>query len=135
MLEFTDKFDSFVCVGDSISVDHDGFTVTARIGYDDCHNIDDDDCHNVDQSVTGCSDEQNETLIANRKAWFDDEWFYGVIVLSVSKNGVMLDENAASLCGIEVNYPTRDSGYLMEVANELLSEALERGHTVIESLL
>ena len=134
MLEFTDKFDSFVCMGDSISVDHDGFTISARIEFDDQYTIDDDDAHNVDQSVTGCDDEQQETLLKNRRAWMENEWWYGGVVLSVSKNDIMLDEHAASLWGIEINYPTSDNGYLTDVANELLSEALERGHDAIESL-
>jgi hypothetical protein len=134
MLGFTDKFDSFVCMGDSISVDHDGFTITARIEYDDQYKIDDDDVHNVDQSVTGCDEEQYQTLLKNRQAWMENEWWYGGVVLSVSKNDIVLDDHAASLWGIEVNYPTSDNGYLTDVANELLSEALERGHDAIESL-
>lgn len=131
---FTDKFDSFVCIGDTIETEVDGFTITARVEFDDCYGIDDDDVHNSDQSVTGCSDEQNETLIANRQAWYNNDWWYGGVVVCVSKNGVVLDEHAASLWGIEVNYPTGDNSYLTEIANELLSEAVEQGRATMELL-
>jgi len=37
---------------------------------------------------------------------------------------VMLASHAASLWGIEANYPGTDNSYLIEVANELLPEAV-----------
>jgi len=36
-----------------------------------------------------------------------------------------MDDHAASLWGIEANYPDSDNAYLTEVANGLLPEALE----------
>jgi len=133
---FTEQFDEHVCEGDGISVEVDGFTLTARIEHDgDCH-IDDDDYHSEDQNVTGCDDEQFAELLAARKAWFDDEWFYCGVVVSVSKNSVVLDKHAASLWGIEANYPGQVAGdsYLTTVANELVEEALERGKAVLATL-
>lgn len=131
---FKENFDSFVCTGDSIQLDAEGFTVTARIEHDCQYHIDDDDCHNPDQSVTGCNDEQYATLLENRQAWMDNEWFYCGVVLSVSKAGVVLDDHAVSLWGIEANYPTGDNSYLRDVANELLSDAVEEGHAVMQRL-
>lgn len=131
---FTDNFDSFVCMGDTIELDVEGFTITARLEHDEQSHIDDDDCHNVDQSVTGCDDEQYATLLKNRQAWLDGEWVYCGVVLSVSKAGVTLDNHAASLWGIEANYPTGDNKYLRDVANELLSDAVEQGHAIMIKL-
>ena len=122
---FTQKFDRFVCEGDTIETERDGFTITARIVHDPDSGIDDDDCHNPDQSVTGCDDEQHEALMSAREAWLNDEWFYCGIILDVSRNGVPVETHAASLWGIEANYPGSDNSYLTEVANELLDEALE----------
>jgi hypothetical protein len=131
---FTEKFDSYVCEGDTIQTEIDGLTITATIERDQDYRIDDDDCHNPDQAVTGCSDKQFKKLLAARQAWFDDEWFYCGVVLSVEKNGVVLAEYAASLWGIEANYPGSDNSHLAEVANELLPEALEEGKRVLASL-
>ena len=44
-------------------------------------------------------------------------------------DGLTLDKFAASLWGIEANYPDSDNAYLSEVANELLSEALAEAKT------
>lgn len=136
---FEKGFDHYVCEGDRITCEADGFTVTARIERDYGYHIDDDDCHNPDQKVTGCNDKQFRQLLRARQEWFDDEWFYGGVVLEVSRNGVTLDNHAASLWGIECNYPyTGDpkdpNAYLLEVANELLPEALERGRKVLAQL-
>jgi hypothetical protein len=63
-------------------------------------------------------------------AWKNDDWFYGGVVLAVEKGGVTLDRCAASLWGIECNYPKHPdaasaqddfpNSYLTEAANELL---------------
>jgi hypothetical protein len=61
------------------------------------------------------------------RAWCNDEWSYVGVVVSVSRNGVVLDEHAASLWGIE-----SDAGdYLREVANELADEALDAGRVAL----
>jgi len=67
-------------------------------------------------------DGETERVMA---AWKNDEWYYCGVILSVAIEGLTLDRFAASLWGIEVNYPDSDNAYLTEVANELLSEALE----------
>ena len=73
-------------------------------------------------------------MLDARKAWFNDEWFYCGIMLSVSYKGIVLDSNAASLWGIEANYPGSDNKYLTEIANELLPEALQAGKEILDSL-
>lgn len=69
------------------------------------------------------------------KAWCNDEWYYGGVSLMVSKEGVVLEEFAASLWGIAVNHPHGDNSYLTEVANELLDEAIRVGKAQLEKLL
>jgi hypothetical protein len=59
------------------------------------------------------------------KAWCNDEWHYVGVRLAVFRAGVPLASHAASLWGIEANYPGSDNAYLQEVANELLPEALD----------
>ena len=57
-------------------------------------------------------------------AWKNDEWFYCGIILSVKIEDVELTDHAASLWGIEANYPDSQNEYLSEVANELVGEAM-----------
>lgn len=64
------------------------------------------------------------------KAWCDDEWYYVGVVLSVSRNGIMLERHAASLWGIE----STSGDYLTDVANELVAEALDVSRAQIAAL-
>lgn len=131
-------FGSFVVVGDCITADIDGFTVKARIEFDDDTKIDDDDVHNVDQGVTGCNDEQQAKLLEARDKWFADEWFYCGVVLSVSKNGITLVDYAeGSIWGCDCNYPGDErtrNGYLTEYANEGIESALAEARAVLAQL-
>ncbi|KJS37103.1 MAG: hypothetical protein VR74_10055, partial [Hyphomonas sp. BRH_c22] len=68
-------------------------------------------------------------------AWRKDEWFYCGIMLAIECEGVELDENAASLWGIEANYPGSDNAYLSEVAGELLPDALAAGRAALTRLM
>jgi|TARA_R110000823_G_scaffold64711_8_gene151884 hypothetical protein len=119
MATFTETFDKYVCVGDSVSVDVNGFTVEARLEHDPDTHLDDYDCYDD----------------AARKAWLNDDWFFGSVVLAVLKNDVVLDEHAASLSGVDVNFPGSDNSYLTDVANELLDEALVEGRAVLARLV
>jgi hypothetical protein len=139
---FSSSFDSYVCEGDTISAEIDGFTIEARIVRDTDAHIDDDDSHNTDQNVTGCNWEQQRQLLNARAAWFNDRWFYCGVVLSVSKRGVLLNKNAASLWCIDANYPrtstssdTEPNAYLTQVANELIDEALQAGRATLAHLI
>ena len=58
-------------------------------------------------------------------AWKNDDWFYCGIILSITIGKTELTDHAASLWGIEANYPDSKNAYLSQVANELLPEALD----------
>ena len=122
---FTTPFHDYVCVGDSITCEIGGLVFRATILEDEGRDIDDDDCHNPDQAVTGCNDEQQKKLLAARISWFTGKWsFCGISISVEDPNGTALFEPAASLWGIECNYPGSDNKYLVEVAIELLPEAV-----------
>jgi hypothetical protein len=79
---------------------------------------------------TGTKGEQAERAVQREfevlQAWCKDEWWYVSVTLSVSYGDIDLEDYAASLCGVEANYPGSEGNkYLLEVANELLPEALE----------
>jgi len=142
-MTFTDNFDSFVCEGDSLTCETHGFTITARIVRDDCGDAPDQrqdgfwpSLYKGAAGFIGAGNgwrERFDTAQARAEAvmeaWRKDEWFYCGIVLSASVDGVTLDDHAASLWGIEANYPDSDNAYLAEVANELLPEAIDAAKT------
>lgn len=64
------------------------------------------------------------------RSWCDDEWHYVGVILSVAKNGVVLDKHAASVWGIEDNA----TDYLIETAEEMIPEAVEVGRAVLAKL-
>lgn len=124
MATFT--FGSYVTAGEQAKGEHheQGFTITARIVYDE------------DATPENRADEgvySPEAL----DAWDHDRWWYGGVVLTVSYGGVVLDEYAAALWGIEVNFPGAEGGnaYLGEAADELVPEAMERGRKARADML
>ena len=140
-MTFCERFDAFICEGDRIQCEADGFEVVARIVRDDCPDAPDERQDGFwpseyigDPGFIGPGKNWRQRLAAAQakaeavmSAWRNDEWFYCGIVLSVALDGVMLDESAASLWGVEANYPDTDNSYLAEVANELLPDAVETG--------
>jgi hypothetical protein len=122
---FNEKFNSYVCVDDSINAELNGIEYTATIHFDDHSHINDDDYHNTDQNVTGCDDEQQKKLLAARQEWFDGHWFYCGIIVSASKGGIDLGVHE-SLWGIEADYMDSDNSHLNQIANELLEQAIEQ---------
>ena len=136
--EFSEQFLSYVCLGDSISVDVGEYTVTAKIAHDDTPDKPDErDCGfwpSLDRKAAGYIGEgktnRDYTYALNKAeeilcAWEQGEWFYCGIILSVSIDETELTDHAASLWGIEVNYPNSENAYLSQVANELLADALD----------
>jgi hypothetical protein len=126
-MKFTNHFDDVVGAGESITTESGSFKAIASVAYDESYHIDDDDCHHPDQKVTGCNDEHYAELLAARKAWVDNEWYYGVLTVDVYFNNHKF--GSASLFGLEINYPKSENNpnpnnYLQDVANELLSEAM-----------
>ncbi|MAW82214.1 MAG: hypothetical protein CMI63_18410 [Parvularcula sp.] len=147
-MTFTERFSDFVCEGDSIACEIDGFEIVARIVRDDCPDAPDERQDGFWPSLykdapgfigPGPNHRQRfakaqaeaEAVMA---AWRKDEWFYCGIVLSVSLDGVTLESHAASLWGVEANYPDSDNAYLTEVTRELLPEALDAGRAVARRL-
>ena len=138
---FAQGFPSYVCPGDSISCEAGPFTVLAQIVPDDCPDAPDQRQDGFWPSLYADAPgfigpgpnhrqrfaEAQAKAEAVMEAWRKDEWFFCGIVLSVALEGVTLDAHAASLWGIEANYPDSDNAYLTEVARELLPEALDAG--------
>lgn len=146
-MTFSEKFDSYVCEDETITAQVDGFTVTARVVRGDSPDTPDerqdgfwpslrpDDAGFIGADKTG-DDLAKADKHAGRimQAWRDDAWFYCGIVLSVACASIALDNHAASLWGIEANYPDSDNAYLTEVASELLPEALDAARSALATL-
>ena len=145
---FTERFSSFVCPGDVITCEIEGFTVSARIIPDDCPDPPDQRQDGFWPSLykdapgfigPGPNHRQRfakaqaeaEAIMAG---WRKGEWFYCGIVLSVSVDGVELAPHAASLFGLEANYPETDNSYLTEVAENLLPDAMTAAREVLARL-
>ena len=147
-MTFADRFDSFVCAGDTIICEADGFTVMAAIVLDDCPDAPDQrqdgfwtSLYINDPGFIGPGNNFRERFAkaqaeaeAVMESWRNGDWFYCGIVLSVSLEGVTLDTHAASLWGVEANYPGSDNAYLTEVASDLLPEALDAARAVLARL-
>ena len=138
-MTFTQKFDDYVCLGDTITCAVDGYTVTARITHDETPDAPDErqdgfwpSLYKDDAGFIGSGNGFRDRFDAAQAkaervmaAWKNDEWYYCGVILSVALEGITLERFAASLWGIEANYPDSDNAYLTEVAKELLPEALE----------
>lgn len=121
------SFNQYVCVGDSIQWQWAGFHLQARIECD-LDSRPEDQGHDPEDPQYG---EENTAIC---EAWKNDEWFYCGIVVSASYNGVRVVDHAASLWGIECNFPGNDNSYLNEVAAELESEALVAASQALQDL-
>jgi hypothetical protein len=144
-------FRDYVCEGDSITCEVDGFEVTATVRYDTNSGAPDREQDgfwpSLDPKDAGWIGPKSKATLARRMAraqavmdaWKNDEWFWCGIVVSVSRNGIEIDGHAASLWGIECNYPVfrrgqRANAYLVEVANELLDEALDVARVRVDEM-
>ena len=145
---FTEHFSSFVCPGDVITCETEGFAVSARIIPDDCPDPPDQRQDgfwpSLYKDAPGFIGPGNNFRARFAKAqaeaeaimegWRKGEWFYCGILLSVSLDGVELAPHAASLWGIEANYPETDNSNLTEVAANLLPDALAAAREVLARL-
>ena len=148
-MTFTERFAAFVCPGDTIACTVDEFTVMARIVPDDCPKAPDQrqdgfwpSLYKDAPGFIGPGNGFRKRFAkaqaeaeAVMEAWRKGDWFYCGIVLSVALEGVTLADNAASLWGVEANYPGSDNANLTEVADELLPEALDTARAVLARLL
>lgn len=141
---FTKQFGKFVCEGDSITCEVDGFTAMAIVYSDDDPSPPDKRMDGFwpskDPKAAGyCSpeifDEEQAKAERAMEAWKKDEWFYCGVDITVSRADVQLTcQYQHALWGIECNYPDSDNNYLTEVANELLDEALKEARGKIKEL-
>lgn len=104
---FKTGFNNYACFGDKISVTVDGVTYTARLEPDNDSRPEDSDCYSPEDI----------------KRFYADEWSYCGVVIEAERNGWTKD-NLASLWGVEVNLGNNND-YLLEVANDLLAEAIQ----------
>jgi hypothetical protein len=161
-MSFSERFANFVCAGDTITCEADGFTVVAAIVPDDCPDAPEfrgsenapverfpegrqhgfwPSLYIDDPGFIGPGNGFRERFAKAQaeaesfmEGWRKVDWFYCGIVLSVSMEGVTLDTHAASLWGVEANYPGSDNAYLTEVASDLLPEALDAARAVLARL-
>lgn len=142
-------FNAYACVGDSVSMEYQGFTIRAHIERDDCGDRPDErqdgfwpSLNPKDAGFIGPKSKSALTR-AMRKAhavhdaWMRDEWFYCGVCVTVSRAGVELTgryDNA--LWGVECNYPGKQgNAYLSQVAGEQTDEALDAANSKLDELL
>lgn len=147
-MSFSERFANFVSPGDTITCEAGGFTIMAAIVQDDCPDAPDQrqdgfwpSLYKDAPGFIGPGNRFRERFAkaqveaeAVMEGWRKGDWFYCGIVLSVAFEGVTLDTHAASLWGVEANYPGSDNANLTEVANELLPEALDAARAVLARL-
>jgi hypothetical protein len=161
-MAFAERFDSFVCAGDTITCEADGFTIMAQIVLE-LRGLENAPVERFPEQRPDAPDHRQDGFWpslykdapgfigpgngfrerfakaqaeaeAVMESWRKGDWFYCGIVLSVSLESVTLDAHAASLWGVEANYPGSDNGYLTEVANDLVPEALDAARAVLARL-
>ena len=103
------KFNKHPCPGDSITWRNGGFTLTARVEFDDATKPREVDCYSEDDI----------------KRWEADEWCYVGIVVSAEYKGWLLCDPAASLWGLECGLADDSGDYLSEIAAAMLVEELQ----------
>ena len=118
------KFNDYIVIGDYVEYtptenNPRGFTIRATIMEDTDSSPHDYDCYTEEQI----------------KQWKNDEWFFCGIVLSVYKAGVCLSDRAASLWGIECNFPNASNSYFSDIVRDLETEALQEGETILKKLI
>ena len=147
-MTFSERFQSFVCEGDSIRCEASGFEIVARIVRDDCPDAPDERQDGFwpseyigDPGFIGPGPNWRQRLAdaqakaeAIMTAWRKGDWFYCGVVVSVLREEIVLCEHAASLWGVEANYPGTDNSYLTEIANELLPDALVEARAALARL-
>lgn len=106
---FTQAFDSYVVIGDSITCEIDGFRAVAVLHHD----------------ADTVPEEDNLQL----DAWRKDEWHYFGLEVTVYRDGVPLADSAR--WGIDGNYPGGTNNYFREVANDLLPGVLDDAKALI----
>ena len=103
------KFNKHPLPGDSITWRNGGFTLTARVEFDDVTKPREVDCYSEEDI----------------KRWEADGRCYVGIVVTAEYKGWLLKDPAARLCGLECDLADDSGDYLSDVAAELFAEALQ----------
>ena len=119
---FTKGFDKYACEGDTITCEHDGFTLVATIHRDSDAIPETDSAYALDKAIVD--------------AWYQDEWFYcGVAVTAYCDEIKLTGTYEHALWGIECNFPGSDNSYLRDVANDYIPDAIESAKAKIRMLV
>ncbi len=151
---FKNHFKPYVCEGDTIHCEIDGFDCIATLYRDDCNDRPDErqdgfypsrDPASAGYVGAKCAANPQAFARARRKAerimaaWKNDEWHYYGVAVTIRSNGVLLTGNYAhAVWGIEGNYPIggkKRNNYFRVVANELLPEALNSAYYVLQGFI
>ena len=145
-------FDTYVCEGDTVELEIDGFTLTATVYRDDDSGAPDQEQDgfwpSLDPKDAGYIGPKSKSTLARHiarakevmQAWKDDEWFWCGVAVTVSKDGIQLTDDYAHACwGIGCNYPTfrksdRANSYLSQFADDYIQEALQDAREIIARL-
>lgn len=111
-------FSTYVLPGDSIEIEEGNYIFTVRLEQDYDTSPNDYDCY-----------ERRDI-----ERWYNNEWFYGGLIVSVTYNDIPLDDHAASLWGIECNFVDGNNDHLNDIALELVDEAREQAPQLLEEL-
>ena len=103
------RFNKHPCPGDSIVWRNGGFTLVARIKFDDATRPRDFDCY---------SEEDIER-------WKSGDWCYVGIVVTAEYKVWLLEDPSDSMWGLECGLTEDSSEYLSEIAAAMLAEALQ----------
>ena len=112
------KFNKHPCPGDSITWRNGGFTLTARVEFDDATKPREVDCY---------SEEDIER-------WKNGDWCYVGIVVTAEYKGWLLGDTAASLWGLECGLADDSGDYLSEIAAAMLVEELQVAKVAVNTL-
>lgn len=118
---FKAHFDNYVIAGDSIECEVGGVRYVATLEADTDSHVNDCECYTRSQIA----------------AWKRDEWHFFGVVISAWIGDVEVTDHAASLWGIEGNFPSRKKNpnkYFRTVANELLNEAQQSAAEAVKAL-
>ena len=118
------KFNDYIIIGDYVEYtptenNPRGFVIRATVAEDYDSSPSDSECYTEEQV----------------EQWELDNWFFCGVVLSVYKAGVCLSDHAASLWGVECNFPDASNSYVSEIVKELENEALQEGESILQKLI
>jgi hypothetical protein len=113
------EFDKYACVGNTLSITLDGYSIDFTLHRDYHTSPDDFDCYTNEQIA----------------AWQNDEWFFAGIAATASYKGVYIGE-VDSLWGVEINLGDNShaSGICFDMLGAALSEAKAKRKEMIKTL-